>query len=51
MSEKNTVRYRADNLPEGRTDWARLEAMTDEEIRVHPTSNPQAPGHLLVTAA
>ena len=28
------VRYTRDNLPPDKTDWARLDAMTDEEVIV-----------------
>ena len=35
MSRNNiskVVRYSRDNLPADKTDWARVEAMTDEEV-------------------
>jgi uncharacterized protein (DUF4415 family) len=32
MSKRNLKRYSADNLPASETDWARVDAMTDEEI-------------------
>jgi putative transcriptional regulator len=45
MSNSNTskmVRYRSDNLPPGETDWARLDAMTDEEVTAAVPSDPHA---------
>lgn len=41
MSAKRTrmQSYRADRLPEGKTDWARVHAMTEEEIMA--TSPPE----------
>ena len=44
MSKKNTskvVRYSRDNLPPDKTDWARIDAMTDEEV-VAALSDPDA---------
>jgi len=45
MSKKNTskvVRYSPDNLPTDRTDWARVRAMTDEEVTAAALSDPDA---------
>ena len=45
MSKKNTskvVRYSPDNLPTDRTDWARVRAMTDEEVMAAALSDPDA---------
>ena len=45
MSKNNTskvVRYSRDNLPPDRTDWARLKAMTDEEVMAAALSDPDA---------
>jgi putative transcriptional regulator len=36
------VRYTRDNLPAGNTDWARIEAMTDEEVVAAALSDPDA---------
>ena len=53
MSKKSTskvVRYIRDKLPPDKTDWARLDAMTDEEVvaaaRSDPDAQPLAPGQL-----
>jgi uncharacterized protein (DUF4415 family) len=46
MNEKATtriVRYRAGDVPPGRTDWARVRAMTEEEINAGAMSDPDNP--------
>lgn len=44
MSEENIVRYSRDNLPKDtKTDWARLKAMTEEEIEANALSDPDNP--------
>ena len=44
MSEENIVRYTRENLPKDtRTDWARLRAMTEEEIEANALSDPDNP--------
>jgi putative transcriptional regulator len=45
MSKKNTsklVRYGRDDLPADRTDWVRVDAMTDEEVVAAALSDPDA---------
>ena len=45
MSKKSTsrmVRYSRDNLPPDKTDWARIKAMTDEEVMAAALSDPDA---------
>jgi uncharacterized protein (DUF4415 family) len=43
MSEERIVRYTRDNLPEDtQTDWARVKAMTEEEIDAAARSDPDA---------
>jgi len=45
MSRNNiskVVRYSRDNLPADKTDWARVEAMTDEEVVASALSDPDA---------
>ena len=45
MSKRRTskvVRYPRDKLPPDRTDWARLNAMTDEEVVAAARSDPDA---------
>src|ERR1700694_5389364 len=45
MSKNSTskvVRYSRDNLPPDKTDWARLNAMTDEEVMAAALSDPDA---------
>ena len=45
MSKKNTsklVRYRRDDLPADRTDWDRVDAMTDEDVVAAALSDPDA---------
>jgi putative transcriptional regulator len=36
------VRYSRDNLPPSRTDWDKVMAMTDEEIRARALADPDA---------
>jgi putative transcriptional regulator len=36
------VRYSRDNLPADRTDWARVRAMTDEQVTGAARSDPDA---------
>ena len=44
MSEENIVRYTRETLPKDtRTDWARLKAMTEEEIEANALSDPDNP--------
>lgn len=44
MSEENIVRYTRENLPKDtRTDWARLKAMTEEEIEANALADPDNP--------
>src|SRR5215468_1964459 len=45
MSNNNTskvVRYSSENLPPDETDWTRVKAMTDEEVRAAALSDPDA---------
>jgi putative transcriptional regulator len=45
MSKKSTskvVRYSRDNLPADRTDWVRIDAMTEEEVLAAALSDPDA---------
>jgi putative transcriptional regulator len=45
MSKNSTskvVRYSRDNLPADKTDWARIDAMTDEEVVAAALSDPDA---------
>jgi putative transcriptional regulator len=45
MSKNSTskvVRYSRDNLPPDKTDWARIDAMTDEEVVAAALSDPDA---------
>src|SRR5258708_6366485 len=45
MSKNSTskvVRYSRDNLPIDKTDWARIDAMTDEEVVAAALSDPDA---------
>jgi uncharacterized protein (DUF4415 family) len=43
MNEKDTVVYTSENMPtDSKTDWARLRAMTDEEIEQNALSDPDA---------
>ena len=44
MSEENIVKCTPDNLPnDTKTDWARLKAMTEEEIEANALSDPDNP--------
>ena len=44
MSEDNTVRYSStDRMPSGKTDWKRLEKLTDEDIAKAVAEDPDAP--------
>ena len=44
MKEENIVRYSWNDLPEDtQTDWARVKAMTDEEIEAAARSDPDNP--------
>jgi uncharacterized protein (DUF4415 family) len=44
MSEKRIVRYTRDQIPaEGGSDWARLRAMSDEEIERNAAEDPDNP--------
>lgn len=46
MSKTGTTRVNmkpGDTLPQGETDWARLEAMTDEDVMTAAVSDPDAP--------
>jgi len=36
------VRYSSDNLPPDKTDWARVNAMTDEEVMAAALADPDA---------
>lgn len=40
MSGKHIKRYTLDTLPRGGTDWARVEALTDEEITEAMRTDP-----------
>lgn len=40
MSERHIVRKSADELGEGRTDWERVDALTDEEIEQAVREDP-----------
>jgi putative transcriptional regulator len=45
MSKNSTskvVRYSRDNLPADNTDWARIAAMTDDEVTAAALSDPDA---------
>jgi uncharacterized protein (DUF4415 family) len=43
MKEEHIVRYSRDKLPKDtRTDWARVDAMTEEEIDAAARSDPDA---------
>lgn len=43
MKKETTVRYTLDNLPEDtETDWARVDALTDEEIEAAIADDPDA---------
>jgi uncharacterized protein (DUF4415 family) len=43
MKKKNIVSYTADKLPASKTDWARVQAMTDAEIEHNALTDPDAP--------
>lgn len=43
MSEKRTVRKSADELVEDRSDWERVDNLTDEEIERAVAEDPDAP--------
>ena len=45
MSEENITRVKLDpkNPPRGKTDWKRLDAMTDEEVHAAALSDPDNP--------
>ena len=43
MSEEHIVKYTRDELPETRTHWARIDAMTEEEIEANARSDPDNP--------
>ena len=38
----NVVRYKRDDLPPDKTDWARIDAMTDEDVVSAVLSDPDA---------
>lgn len=42
MKEKSTVRYSRKRLPKGKTDWARVDAMTDKDVKRRAASDPDA---------
>jgi putative transcriptional regulator len=45
MKKRNTskvVRFSADRLPRDRTDWARVKAMSDDEVAAAALSDPDA---------
>ena len=41
-SSSKVVRYSRDNFPSDQTDWARLDAKTDEELLAAALSDPDA---------
>jgi uncharacterized protein (DUF4415 family) len=41
-SKRRTVRYTLGNLPEGDTDWERVDRLTDEEIEQAIREDPDA---------
>lgn len=43
MSDERIVRFSRDEVPVGRTDWARLRAMTEEEIERNADGDPDNP--------
>jgi uncharacterized protein (DUF4415 family) len=43
MSEERIVRFSRDEVPKGRTDLARLRAVTDEEIERAAAEDPENP--------
>jgi putative transcriptional regulator len=42
-SISKVVRYTSESLPPDDTDWARVDAMTDEEVTAAALSDPDAP--------
>lgn len=42
MSETNIVRYTRKRLPKGRSDWARVDALTDREVERAAAADPDA---------
>lgn len=42
MSKERIVRYKASQLPTGKTDWARVDALTDADIERAITEDPDA---------
>lgn len=40
MSEKHITKHSAETLKKGKTDWARVDAMTDEEIEAAMRDDP-----------
>lgn len=43
MKDKNIVRYTRHSLPKGKTDWARVKKLSDEEIEKAAQSDPNNP--------
>jgi uncharacterized protein (DUF4415 family) len=43
MNEERIVRRKLSELRKGKTDWARVDAMTEEEIDAAARSDPDAP--------
>jgi uncharacterized protein (DUF4415 family) len=43
MSDERIVRFSRDEVPAGRTDWARLRTMTEEEIERNAADDPDNP--------
>ncbi len=43
MSDKRIERYSRDRLPTGRTDWRRVDALTDAEVESSAAADPDAP--------
>jgi len=43
MKKKRTIRYSAEGLEEGRTDWERLDSMTEEEVERGAQGDPDNP--------
>jgi putative transcriptional regulator len=41
-STSKVVRYSRDNLPADKTDWARIAALTDDEVTAAALSDPDA---------
>jgi uncharacterized protein (DUF4415 family) len=53
MNAKHIVSYSRDEVPEGRTDWDRLRALTDDEVEqaaAEDPDNPPLPAHVLAQA-